>query len=48
MILVAQALVGLKTERALVVHSNDGLDEISLSAPTSESKYVTVAFVIWQ
>jgi anthranilate phosphoribosyltransferase len=33
--LVAQALAGLKTERALVVHSEDGLDEISISAPTS-------------
>jgi anthranilate phosphoribosyltransferase len=32
--LVANALLGLKTERALVVHSNDGLDEISISAPT--------------
>ena len=32
--LVAQALVGLKTDRALVVHSDDGLDEISISAPT--------------
>ena len=35
MSLVANALVGLKTERALVVHSNDGLDEISISAPTN-------------
>ena len=33
--LVANALVGLKTERALVVHSHDGLDEISISAPTN-------------
>ena len=33
--LVAQALSGLKTERALVVHSEDGLDEISISAPTN-------------
>ena len=32
--LVARALVGLKTERALVVHGEDGLDEISISAPT--------------
>jgi anthranilate phosphoribosyltransferase len=32
--LVANALLGLKVERALVVHSHDGLDEISLSAPT--------------
>lgn len=32
--LVANALLGLKTERALVVHSDDGLDEISISAPT--------------
>lgn len=32
--LVANALLGLNTERALVVHSNDGLDEISISAPT--------------
>ena len=32
--LVAQALVGLKTDHALVVHSDDGLDEISISAPT--------------
>ena len=33
--LVAKALVGLKTERALVVHSHDGLDEISIAAPTN-------------
>jgi anthranilate phosphoribosyltransferase len=33
--LVAEALAGLKTERALVVHSEDGLDEISITAPTS-------------
>jgi anthranilate phosphoribosyltransferase len=32
---VAQALSGLQTERALVVHSEDGLDEISISAPTN-------------
>jgi anthranilate phosphoribosyltransferase len=32
--LVANALLSLKTERALVVHSDDGLDEISISAPT--------------
>jgi anthranilate phosphoribosyltransferase len=32
--LVANALLGLKIERALVVHSRDGLDEISISAPT--------------
>ena len=33
--IVAQALAGLNTERALVVHSEDGLDEISISAPTT-------------
>jgi len=33
--LVAEALVGLKTERAFVVHSEDGLDEISVTAPTN-------------
>jgi anthranilate phosphoribosyltransferase len=33
--LVAQSLSGLKIERALVVHSEDGLDEISISAPTN-------------
>jgi anthranilate phosphoribosyltransferase len=33
--LVANALVGLRVERALVVHSQDGLDEISISAPTN-------------
>jgi anthranilate phosphoribosyltransferase len=32
--IVAEALAGLKTKRALVVHSTDGLDEISISAPT--------------
>jgi anthranilate phosphoribosyltransferase len=32
--IVAEALSGLKTERAFVVHSADGLDEISISAPT--------------
>ena len=32
--LVANALLSLKIDRALVVHSDDGLDEISISAPT--------------
>ncbi|MBE3589845.1 MAG: anthranilate phosphoribosyltransferase [Firmicutes bacterium] len=32
--LVADVLNGLGTRRALVVHSDDGLDEISISAPT--------------
>jgi anthranilate phosphoribosyltransferase len=32
--IVAEALAGLKTKRAFVVHSEDGLDEISISAPT--------------
>jgi anthranilate phosphoribosyltransferase len=32
--LVANALLGLNVERAMVVHSNDGLDEISISAST--------------
>lgn len=32
--IVAEALAGLNTERAFVVHSTDGLDEISISAPT--------------
>jgi anthranilate phosphoribosyltransferase len=32
--IAAEALVGLGTEKAYVVHSEDGLDEISLSAPT--------------
>jgi anthranilate phosphoribosyltransferase len=32
--IVAEALGGLKTKRAFVVHSEDGLDEISISAPT--------------
>ena len=32
--LVADALQGLGVEYAFVVHSNDGMDEISLSAPT--------------
>jgi anthranilate phosphoribosyltransferase len=32
--IIAEALAGLKTERAFVVHSADGLDEISISAPT--------------
>jgi len=32
--LAAEALRGLGTERAFVLHSSDGLDEISLAAPT--------------
>jgi anthranilate phosphoribosyltransferase len=32
--IVAEALAGLKIKRAFVVHSVDGLDEISISAPT--------------
>lgn len=32
--IVAEALAGLKTERAFVVHSTDGLDEISIGSPT--------------
>jgi len=35
MALVANALVGLNVEHAMVVHSQDGLDEISISAPTN-------------
>ncbi len=31
---IAEALAALGAERALVVHSHDGLDEISISAPT--------------
>jgi anthranilate phosphoribosyltransferase len=33
--LMAQALDGLSVDRAFVVHSEDGLDEISISAPTN-------------
>jgi anthranilate phosphoribosyltransferase len=33
--IVAEALAGLKTERAFVVHSTDSLDEISICAPTN-------------
>lgn len=32
--LFAEALIALDCERALIVHSQDGLDEISVSAPT--------------
>src|SRR5262245_18294321 len=32
--LVSRALVGLETSHALVVHSDDGLDEVSISGPT--------------
>lgn len=32
---MAEALLGLGAKHALVVHSNDGLDEISLAVPTS-------------
>lgn len=33
--LMAQSLAGLGLEHAFVVHSHDGMDEISISAPTS-------------
>src|SRR5262249_36647860 len=33
--LIADSLHGLKTEHALVVHGEDGVDEISISAPTT-------------
>ncbi|MBE3099056.1 MAG: anthranilate phosphoribosyltransferase [Planctomycetes bacterium] len=36
--LIAQVMLRLGTEHALVVHSEDGLDEISLSAPTHVSE----------
>lgn len=35
---VAEALVGLGTQRAMVVHSDDGLDEISTAVPTHVSE----------
>jgi anthranilate phosphoribosyltransferase len=38
MTIVAEALAGLKTERAFVVHSADGLDEISISGRVHRSK----------
>ena len=36
--LVAEALRGLGTEHAFVVHGTDGLDEISIAAPTTVSE----------
>ena len=36
----AQALQGMGTRRAFVVHGHDGLDEISLSAPTRISELI--------
>ncbi|MFW5652977.1 MAG: anthranilate phosphoribosyltransferase [Planctomycetota bacterium] len=36
--LLAEALANLKTERALVVHGHDGLDEFTITAPTRVSE----------
>lgn len=44
---IAQVLANLGSERALVVNSDDGLDEISISAPTQVMEYAQGEFRTW-
>ncbi len=44
---VADVLVNLGSERVLVVHSDDGLDEISIAAPTAIVEYKQGRFNQW-
>lgn len=44
---VAIVLANLGSERALVVHSKDGLDEVSIEAPTDVVEYANQEFTTW-
>ncbi|MCP0913590.1 MULTISPECIES: anthranilate phosphoribosyltransferase [Legionella] len=44
---IANVLVNLGGERILVLHSQDGLDEISIAAPTQVMEYKQGKFISW-
>ena len=44
---IAEVLANLGSERALVVHSQDGMDEISIAAPTDVVEYQAGEFKEW-